>query len=126
MAREDTRPRGIPFNTMPSKLWDLSTKISYLQRRVIVYSIAYYEKDVSILNDMDYDGISRQLVRLMAQATPKELERTRYWYAMKDYDGSTGFDIMQKLSYEDYDMLRNLTEHIIALKDKPNGRKKKR
>lgn len=109
----DARPQGIPFNTMPSIYWDLSTKISYLQRRIIVYGIMYYEQDESCITDAQYDGISRQLVRLMAEASQKELERTRYYYAMHDFDGSTGFDVPHRLTTEDYEQCRNIAMHVL-------------
>ena len=84
MAHEDTRPRGIPFNTMPSKLWDLSTKISYLQRRIIVYSIMYYEMNESCVPDRTYDEISHQLVRLQSSVDEAEFAKSTYYYAMYD------------------------------------------
>lgn len=126
MAHEDTRPRGIPFNTMPSKLWDLPTKVSYLQRRVIVYSIAYYECDTSILTDVEYDGISRQLARLQSKLSDKELSSTRYGYAFEGFDGSTAFDIPHKLTPEDYEYLRNMTMHIVALKQEPEPKHRRK
>lgn len=103
----------IRFDTMPSVYWDLSTKISYLQRRIIVYSIMYYERDESCVSDAQYDGISRQLVRLMAEASPEELKRTRYYYAMYDFDGSTGFDVPHRLTPEDYDHCLRIAMYVL-------------
>lgn len=124
MEYTDTRPQGIPFDTMPSKLWDNVEKVSYLQRRVLVYSIAYYNQDVNIVNDMEYDGVSRQLARMQANLSPKEFQRTRYGYAFEGFDGSTAFDIPSKLSVEDYEYLYRITMHIISLKQ-PEGKKRK-
>ena len=95
----------INFNTMPSVYWDDNVKISYLQRRIIVYSIMYYEFDESCVPDSVYDGISHQLVRLQKSATEAEFKKSRYYYAMYDFDGSTGFDIPSRLTKDDYNHL---------------------
>lgn len=121
MAQPSTRPQGIPFDTMPSKLWDEVTKASYLQRRVLVYSIAYYEQDTNIVTDMEYDSVAQQLAGIWEQLSPKEQSQTRYGYAFDGFDGSTAFDIPKQLQPEDYEQLRNMTMHIIA-----NGKEGKR
>lgn len=103
MARNE--PDVIRFNTMPSLYWDDSIKISHLQRRIIVYSIMYYEFDESCVPDSVYDGIAHQLVRLQKATTEAEFKKSRYYYAMHDFDGSTGFDIPSRLTKADYDHL---------------------
>lgn len=95
----------IHFNTMPSIYWDDNVRISYLQRRIIVYSIMYYEFDESCVPDSVYDGIAHQLVRFQRSVPPDEFKRSRYYYAMYDFDGSTGFDIPSRLTKEDYEHL---------------------
>lgn len=124
MERIGTRPQGIPFNTMPSKLWDDVEKVSYLQRRVLVYSMAYYNQDTNIVSDMEYDGVSRQLAKMQANLSPKEFQRTRYGYAFEGFDGSTAFDIPSKLSVEDYEYLYRITMHVISMRQ-PEGKKRK-
>lgn len=103
---------GIDFSGMPAKYWSNTTKASYLQRRIIVYSIMYYENNESCVSDHFYDSISHQLVRLMAESTPEEMERTRYWYAMHDFDGSTGFDIPSRLTAEDKMHLQHIARNV--------------
>ena len=124
MERTGTRPQGIPFDTMPSKLWDDVEKVSYLQRRVLVYSMAYYKQDTNIVSDMEYDGVSRQLAKMQANLSPKEFQRTRYGYAFEGFDGSTAFDIPSKLSVEDYEYLYRITMHVINMRQ-PEGKKRK-
>ena len=124
MERTGTRPQGIPFNTMPSKLWDDVEKVSYLQRRVLVYSMAYYNQDTNIVSDMEYDGVSRQLAKMQANLSPKEFQRTRYGYAFEGFDGSTAFDIPSKLSVEDYEYLYRITMYVINMRQ-PEGKKRK-
>ena len=83
----------IDFNKMPCLYWSDATKINYLQRRIIVYSIMYYEQNESCVSDQYYDSISHQLVELQRTCDPAEFRRSTYYYAMYDFDGSTGFDL---------------------------------
>lgn len=110
MARNE--PDVIRFDTLPSLYWDDHVKISYLQRRIIVYSIMYYEFDESCVPDSVYDGISHQLVRLQQSASEAEFKRSRYYYAMHDFDGSTGFDIPSRLTKEDKEHLTKIANWV--------------
>lgn len=105
----------IDFSKMPCVYWSNSTKISYLQRRIIVYSIMYYENNESCISDEKYDGVSRQLVELMKNVTPEELEKSTYYYAMHDFDGSTGFDIFGRLTSYDKEYLSNIAAHVYKM-----------
>lgn len=102
----------IKFDTCPSIYWSDSTKISYLQRRIIIYSIMYYELNESCVSDREYDSISKQLVELQNKADKKEFEESMYYYAMHDFDGSTGFDIPSRLTEKDREYLTNLAYSI--------------
>lgn len=104
----------IDFSKMPCAYWSNTAKISYLQRRIIVYSIMYYEYDESCVSDAKYDSISHQLVELQKQASKKEWEKSTYYYAMHDFDGSTGFDIPSRLTKEDRDYLTYIARTIHA------------
>lgn len=98
----------VNFSVMPAIYWNNRTKISYLQRRIIIYSIMYYQYNGSCVSDRFYDCISKQLVKLMGECSGAELQQTQYWYAMYDFDGSTGFDIPYRLTKQD----RKYLEHI--------------
>lgn len=104
----------INFDCMPCKYWDLHVKMSYIQRRIIVYSLMYYEYNESCVSDAYYDGISKQLVELQKQATPEEWKKTTYYYAMYDFDGSTGFDIPSRLTKEDREWLDKICWMVYA------------
>ena len=65
----------IDFSKMPYIYWSDSTKISYLQRRIIVYSIMYYEQNESCVSDWYYDNISHQLAELQRTCDPAEFRR---------------------------------------------------
>lgn len=102
----------IDFSKMPCIYWSNSTKISYLQRRIIIWSIIYYEYDESCVSDCEYDSVSHQLVELQKQATKEEFEKSTYYYAMYDFDGSTGFDIPSRLTEDDHEYLFHLAKVI--------------
>lgn len=102
---------GINFDQMPCIYWSDTTKISYLQRRIIVYSIMYYELSESCISDKAFDAIAQQLVHLQRSVDHTEFEASEYYYAMHDFDGSTGFDIPSRLNKKD----REYLTHIAAM-----------
>lgn len=104
---------GYDFDScLPCKWWDNKTRISFIQRRIIVFSIMYYELDESVLSDQEYDAASHQLVTLMENTPQSVLEKTRYWYCMYNFDGSTGFDLYSRLNKKDKDQLFSLAERL--------------
>ena len=105
----------IDFSKMPCIYWSDTAKISYLQRRIIIYSIMYYEYDESCVTDAYYDSISRQLVMLQKQASKEEFEKSAYYYAMNNFDGSTGFDIPDRLTKSDREYLTTIASHVQRL-----------
>ena len=68
----------------------------------------YYEFDESCVPDYVYDSVSRQLVELQKKASKEEFEKSTYYYAMFDFDGSTGFDIPSRLVKKDRQYLTNI------------------
>lgn len=123
---------GIGYNFdkyLPTKYWNNKTRIEYIQRRIIVFSIMYYELNESPLNDKQYDSIAYQLVEYMNTTPKKILEKTRYWYVFNDFDGSTGFYLQYRLNKEDKENLLKITE-MVSLRfrtgGKENGNRQKR
>lgn len=103
------------LNVLPVKYWSTKTIMSYIQRRIIVYSIMYYELSESCISDKDFDELSHQLVELM-KSTPKEIcKKTDYWYCMYDFDGSTGFDLPDRLTDSDRDYLTKIANNILKM-----------
>lgn len=104
---------GYDFDScLPCKWWDNKTRIEFIQRRIIVFSILYYNMDESILTDQEFDTASHQLVKLMEDTPKSVLEKTRYWYCMYDFDGSTGFYLYSRLTPSDAEQLNNLAGWI--------------
>lgn len=71
----------------------------------------YYDWDESCVPDRVYDMVSRQLVGLRNKY-PEEYKRTTYYYAMVDFDGSTGFDIPSRLTDSDDKYLRQISTTV--------------
>ena len=108
--------KGYDFDSyLPTRYWNNKTRIEYIQRRIIVFSIMYYELSESPLDDKQYDSIAYQLVEYM-NTTPKEiLEQTKYWYVFYDFDGSTGFYLPYRLTTEDKDYLYKIAQQVKVL-----------
>ena len=108
--------KGYDFDSyLPTRYWNNKTRIEYIQRRIIVFSIMYYELSESPLDDKQYDSIAYQLVEYM-NTTPKEiLEQTKYWYVFYDFDGTTGYYLPYRLTEEDKDYLYNIAQQIKTL-----------
>ena len=103
------------FNKPPSIYWDDKTKIEWLERRIIVSSIQYYELNDTCITDNKYDRLSKELVE-MIKHSPKEFKKTKYYYCFKEFDGSTGFDIPSKLKKTDKEYLTCIAKTILNLK----------
>lgn len=79
--------------------WDDVTRISHMQRKILMCSVAYYEFDESPVDDFTYDRWAHELARMMQQC--KDVDKTRYYYAFYDYEGSTGYHLYSRLTDED-------------------------
>ena len=81
----------------------------------------YYEKDESCVPDHVYDSVSHQLVALQKEATQEEWEKSTYYYAMHDFDGSTGFDIPSRLTKKDRAYLGHMADMVYKQWKKNGG-----
>ena len=68
-----------------------------------MYSIAYYEFDISPVSDYAYDKMAHELVDRMRKC--ENVEDSRYYYAFYDYDGSTGYHLYSRLTDDDKELL---------------------
>jgi hypothetical protein len=73
-----------------------------LQRWILVHSFIYYELNKNIISDEMFDKNSKQLYE-MQQKHKAQFKKSRYYYAMHDFDGSTGNGFIEKLNEYDYD-----------------------
>jgi len=104
----------IDFDVMPCKYWSDQTKISLLQRRILVYSIQYYKLSETVISDKEYDSISRQLLQLQKTASKEDREDSQYWYVFNDFDANTGFDLYDRLTEKDQDYLTKIAILVLS------------
>lgn len=102
----------IDFSKAPACYWSTETKMSYLQRRIIIYSVMYYIEGVSLISDHEYDEISQQLAK-MKECDPISYSKTKYFYAMPEFDGSTGFYIFSALTKKDQNYLMLVSKALV-------------
>lgn len=100
------------LNKMPFKLWDDSTKISFLQRVVLVHSILYYELNTTVISDLEFDLLSKQLLHLQNRANKNELKKSQYYYVFYDFDGNTGFDLWYRMKDSDRVYLLSIAKQV--------------
>lgn len=95
--------------------WDLLTRINFLQRKIILNSILYYEYDMNSISDTFYDSICKQLVSLQHIFSRHGNVRmeTRYGYVYYDFNGSTGFHLYSRLRGDDRLYLLRITEQYV-------------
>lgn len=95
------------------KEWDMVTKMEWLERAIIMYSIWYYDLGDSMVSDQQNDTESIQLY-YMIKENPKEFNQTKYAYAFKDFDASTGFHLKSALNDKDREYIVHIANFIYA------------
>ena len=97
----------------PYCYWSTFEKVNYLQRRVIVYSLMYYELNENCVSDKVYDEVSKKLISLQNELSEEEFKNTTYYYAMYDFDGTTGFDLWGRMKEKDRQTIKGIAERIV-------------
>lgn len=101
--------KGFDFDSFIStKYWSIKTRIEYIQRKIIISCIVYYQLNSTIMTDNEYTTICKQLKELQNE-NPNITKETKYYYVFKDFDVSTGFDIYNKLNKHDKEYLHNIS-----------------
>lgn len=93
--------------------WDMTTKMEWLERAIIMYSIWYYDLGDSMISDQQNDTESIQLYFYMKKY-PEEFLKTKYAYAFKDFDASTGFHLKSALNEDDREYITHIANFIYA------------
>ena len=94
--------------------WTDKLKIDFLQRVILIHSYLYYEANNSIWSDKKYDEVSKQLVSMQEVKTNEWVKQnTQYGYVFYDFDGTTGFDLWDRLKMEDRQMIAGIAERIL-------------
>lgn len=102
----------IKFNKVPALYWETNTKLSYLQRKILVYSYFYYQLNKSIITDAQFDSLSYQYIRMVNELNKNDIIKTRYYYVFKDFEGFTSYDLFFKLNEKDSQQIRQLANVI--------------
>lgn len=86
-------------------------KIELLQKWILVHSYLYYELNYSVVSDNKFDKNCVQLMELKIKY-PKLWKKSKYYYAMKDFDGSTGYGFYEKLKEEHKMIIEMVANHL--------------
>lgn len=97
--------------------WRPKTKIDLLQRWILVHSFIYYELNESVVSDQMFDSNCLQLYKLKVKYK-QSYKESNYYYAMKNFDGSTGFGYFEKLSKEHSSSVVRDANYIKLIVDK--------
>lgn len=93
--------------TQFSSNWSDLDKINWLERRILIASIVYYEMDDNLISDDKYEKLNSDLLELMGSV---EFRISTYHYVFKDYTGDTGMHLKDALREDDR---KYLVEEII-------------
>ncbi len=88
-------------------------RCSVLQRKILIHSILYYELDKSILSDQQFDKMCKKLLTGIKHT--KDYQKSDYFYVFYDFDGSTGFDLYDRLEDDDKEYLMHLAKLTYSL-----------
>ena len=98
------------FNTY----WTDEFKISFLQRVILIHSYLYYQLDRPKWTDRKYDKVSAQLVTIQRQLSQSWIKAyTQYGYVFYDFDGTTGFDLWDRLEEQDKIFIMNIAVRMV-------------
>ena len=89
--------------------WTDKMKIDLLQRVVLIHSYLYYQLDRTKWTDRKYDEVSKQLVFMQSEHKKEWIkEHTQYGYVFYDFNGTTGFDLWDRLNKKDKTYISNV------------------
>lgn len=88
-------------------------KIEVLERMILVHSMLYYHMNTNVISDKRYDKLSRLLVDRLNGLSEKKIRSTQYGYVFYDFDGDTGFDLIDRLTKEDRKRIENVATSVL-------------
>lgn len=114
------------MDNLPRK-WDTVTRIDFLQRKIILNSIWYYELNTSKMTDREFDELCKQLVKLQSEIPEPYtvIKNTQYGYVFYDFDGSTGFHLYHRLNDKDKEYLMHLAKMTLNIDIKHEHKEEK-
>ena len=89
-------------------------KVEALERMILVHSMLYYHMDTNIISDKRYDKLSRLLAEKLSTFSEKKIRSTQYGYVFYDFDGDTGFDLIDRLTKEDRKRIKQVATCVLS------------
>lgn len=87
-------------------------RIEFLQRYILVHSCLYYSMDENVISDKKFDKYARLLASKIEKYRDK-IPKTQYGYVFYDFDGTTGFDLMDRLKPSDRDRIGAIATMVL-------------
>ena len=104
------------FNEMPFIYWSNTTKLSYIQRHILIHSVIYYVRDTQVIPDLIFDDLMSKYMDVKSNCLKSEIRASQYYYCFKDFDGTTGFDLYERLKEEDKRRLDCIATNVLKMK----------
>lgn len=117
--------KAINFDGFPCIYWNDAAKLTYLQRRILVYSIQYYIYDDNCVSDRYYDACCIQLHQMMQECDIDDVKASMYYYVFYDFTPGTGYDLSSRLTREDYQYLTAIALYVLEQWNKLKPEKQK-
>lgn len=77
----------------------------------------YYIYDRNYISDFHYDACCKELVKLHKEYGPGFVDDSMYGYAFYDFDGSTGYHLYNRLTFNDQVYLAILIQQKLDRKE---------
>ena len=84
--------------------WTLNDKVDFLQRKILLNSVAEKQLDIHLLDDEFKNGILHQLIDLQSENTTKTL----YGYVFEDFTIDDYPDLYSRLNEQDKKQFDNI------------------
>jgi hypothetical protein len=105
----------VNFNNPPCIYWSDKTKANYLERQIIIHSIIYYHLSDNVISDKMFDDLSKQFLEFKNKMQECEFKNTEYYELFKDFDGNTGFYLLDGLEAEHKAYLIKIAKYVLRL-----------
>ena len=94
-------------------------KINLLERWIMVHSFIYYKLSENVVSDQMYDANCIQLAKLI-KSYPKAYSKSKYCKEFKNYNPSTGYDLISKLNKRNLNYIKLQAAFVLAFKQTPS------
>ena len=85
-------------------------ELEHKQRLLIVHSFIYYELNDNLWSDGQYDGLALQIEE---QKDSDIWKQSKFYSIFKDWDSSTGMNLVKSEDYNYYQHFRSLANQLI-------------